>query len=78
VDLLKVSSGAWISDRPAIGSCFVNHFKTLFTSSSPTISDDMLNLFDNSVLQKKMNLFVPSLQKMRSFKLLPAFILQKL
>jgi hypothetical protein len=46
---LKLPSGAWISDRATIESCFTNHFSSLFSSSLPDIENDLLNLFDNSI-----------------------------
>jgi hypothetical protein len=49
IDFLKTSSGDWISDRNAIGGCFTSHFNSLFSSSQPSINDDLLNLFDNCI-----------------------------
>jgi hypothetical protein len=45
VDFLKSDSGVWLSDRPAIGGQFVTHFSNLFSTSNPTIDEDLLNLF---------------------------------
>jgi hypothetical protein len=49
IDFLKLPSGSWSSERQAIGSCFTAHFKTVFTSSTPIIDDDILSLFDNCI-----------------------------
>jgi hypothetical protein len=49
IDFLKLSSGAWISDRQAIGNTLCAHFADLFTTSAPLIPDEMLNLFDNMI-----------------------------
>lgn len=49
IDFIKQFSGEWISDKPAIGGCFKNHFTCLFSSSTPTIPNDLGNLFDTSI-----------------------------
>jgi hypothetical protein len=56
---LKTESGAWLSDRASIGATFVNHFSKLFSSSAPTIEEEMLNLFEPSIsdLKKMISLF---------------------
>jgi len=49
INFLKLPSGSWISDRRNIGNCFGNFFKELFSSSLPSSSNEMLNLFDNVI-----------------------------
>jgi hypothetical protein len=46
VHFLKSPDGAWVSDRTEIGDFFVSHFSNLFSSSAPSIEEDMLKLFD--------------------------------
>jgi hypothetical protein len=53
IDFLKLSSGAWVSDRRNIGNCLSRHFKELFSSSSPIVTDDLLNLFDSTVSEEE-------------------------
>jgi hypothetical protein len=60
IDFLKLPNGAWISDRPTIGTCLSNHFKSLFSSSKPGISDELLNLFD-SLVSYEENIFLCSI-----------------
>jgi hypothetical protein len=45
VNFLKTESGSWLSDRVSIGDSFVSHFTSLFSSTYPPISDEMLDLF---------------------------------
>lgn len=33
----------------SIGGCFVDHFKSIFETSSPAIIEDMVNLFEPSI-----------------------------
>jgi hypothetical protein len=49
ISSLKLPYGAWTSDRATIGSCFTNHFSSLFSTSSLVINDDLLNLFDSFI-----------------------------
>lgn len=46
IDFLKLSSGNWTSDRTTIGTTMSDHFTSLFSTSRPVISDDLLGLFD--------------------------------
>jgi hypothetical protein len=50
---LKLPFGAWISDRRKIGNRLSQHFKQPFSSSSPTTTDDLLNLFDSSIFEEE-------------------------
>jgi hypothetical protein len=52
IDFLKLPSGEWTSERQVIGNCFTSHFKTVFSSSTPTLDDDLLSLFDNCISPK--------------------------
>jgi hypothetical protein len=45
VNFLKTSAGGWISDRADIGDHFVHHFTNLFSSTSPSIEEELLALF---------------------------------
>ncbi|XP_059432574.1 uncharacterized protein LOC132165893 [Corylus avellana] len=49
IDFLKMPSGNWTADRSDIGNCFTSHFKNLFSSSVPTLDEDLLSLFDNCI-----------------------------
>lgn len=55
IDFLKSDSGAWFSDRSAIGGNFVRHFSALFKSSNPPIETKMLDLF-SPVISAEENL----------------------
>jgi hypothetical protein len=60
IDFLKLSSGAWISDRASIGNCFTHHFSSLFSTASPIIADEMLDLFQPSISTEE-NSFICSI-----------------
>jgi hypothetical protein len=49
IDFLKLSSGAWSSERQKIGNCFTSHFRNVFNSSIPILDEDLLSLFDNCI-----------------------------
>ena len=49
IDFLTLPSGDWTSERHVIGNCFTSHFKTVFSSSVPTLDDDLLSLFDDCI-----------------------------
>jgi hypothetical protein len=49
IDFLKLSSGAWISDRQTIGNTLCTHFADLFASSHPSHPEELLNLFDTTI-----------------------------
>jgi hypothetical protein len=57
VNFLKISNGAWVSDRAEIGGTFVQHFSSPFSSSAPPIDEAMLNLFD-PVIFAEDNIFL--------------------
>ena len=44
IDFLKNDNNEWLSDRSDIGSCFVQFFQDLFTSSNPQFPDNLDNL----------------------------------
>jgi hypothetical protein len=44
IDFLKNDNNEWLSDRNDIGSCFVQFFQDLFTSSNPQFPDNLDNL----------------------------------
>lgn len=50
IDSIKLPSGDWISDRPAIGEYFIDHFKSLFSSSMPSFPDALGELFVSSII----------------------------
>ncbi|XP_062152043.1 uncharacterized protein LOC133860458 [Alnus glutinosa] len=60
IDFLKLSSGAWNSDRQAIGNTLCAHFADLLTTSEPLIPDEMLNLFD-TIISNEDNLSICSI-----------------
>jgi ribonuclease HI len=49
IDFLKLPSGIWSSERQTIGNSFTAHFKELFSSSAPTLDDELLSLFDSCI-----------------------------
>jgi hypothetical protein len=49
IDLLKFSTDGWITNRTAIGGCFVSHFQDLFASSNSSPSEELLNLCHCSI-----------------------------
>jgi hypothetical protein len=56
---LKSSTNGWITDRTAIGRCFVSHFKDLFAYSNSSLSEELLNIFDCSIsVEDNIILFV--------------------
>jgi hypothetical protein len=57
VNFLKTSEGAWVSNRTKIGGNFVSHFSNLFSSSTPSIEEEMLNLFSPVIIDKD-NIFL--------------------
>lgn len=54
IEQLKLSSGIWICEIHAIGSCFINYFHNLFTSCTPIIIDNHLSSFNCSILQEEI------------------------
>jgi hypothetical protein len=60
IDFLKLPSGAWISDRLAIGTTLCAHFTDLFATSNPCLPDELLNLFD-TVITAEDNLSICSI-----------------
>jgi hypothetical protein len=56
IDLLKSSTDGWIADRRSIGDCFISNFKTLFASTNPTASTELLDLFHCSVSDEDNNM----------------------
>jgi hypothetical protein len=60
IDFLKLPSGAWISDRLAIGTTLCAHFTDLFANSNPCLPVELLNLFD-SVITAEDNLSIYSI-----------------
>jgi hypothetical protein len=49
IDFLRLPSGIWSSKRQTIGNSFTTHFKELFSSSTPTLDDELLSLFDSCI-----------------------------
>jgi hypothetical protein len=49
IDFLRLPSGIWSSERQTIGNSFTTHFKELFSSSAPTLDDELLSLFDSCI-----------------------------
>jgi hypothetical protein len=56
INLLQSPHGGWLTDRSAIGDCFINNFKSLFASSNPSPDEELLSLFDNVILDADNNL----------------------
>jgi hypothetical protein len=53
---LRSPLGGWLSDRSAIGDCFITNFKLLFTSSNPSPDEELLSLFDPIISDDDNNL----------------------
>jgi hypothetical protein len=68
IDFLKLPSGIWSSERQTIGSCFITHFKDLFSSSAPPLDDDLMSLFDPCISPEDNNSLcvIPSEQEIFS------------
>ena len=49
INFLKTSVGGWISDKVDIGDNFVNHFTNLFSSTSPQVEEELLDLFPSVI-----------------------------
>ena len=49
IDFLKNQQGNWISGREDIGNCFVDFFTGLFTSSNPSIPNNLDGLISPSL-----------------------------
>ena len=45
INFLKSNTGDWVSSRVDIGGIFIDHFKHLFSSSNPSIEEEILDLF---------------------------------
>jgi hypothetical protein len=56
ISLLKTPNGGWITDRANIGNSFVTNFKTLFTSTNPVFSQELLDLFNPVISELDNNL----------------------
>ena len=46
---MKDNNGNWISNREAIGGCFVDHFKTIFTTSHPSFPTGLENIIPHNI-----------------------------
>lgn len=53
INFLKIGKGNWISNRFSIGGHFVSHFSNMFSSSSPPIEDEMLDLFSPTIIEEE-------------------------
>ena len=49
INFLKTNEGSWSFDRAEIGGNFVNHFTNLFSSTSPIIEEELLDLFPSVI-----------------------------
>jgi hypothetical protein len=71
INFLKTSNGGWVSSRPDIGGNFVDHFTNLFSSSSPPIEDELLDLFSPTISEEENPLCVRTPLKLRWFMPFP-------
>lgn len=53
IDFLKLPTRSWTFDRDDIGNYFSTHFTSLLSSSTPTINEDMLELFDHTISEEE-------------------------
>jgi len=56
INLLKSPLGGWLTERSEIGACFVNNFKSFFSSSHPSPDAELLGLFDTVISVDDNNL----------------------
>jgi hypothetical protein len=49
ITLLKSPLGGWLTERSEIGTCFVDNFKSLFSSFHPSPDVELLGLFDTVI-----------------------------
>jgi len=56
INLLQSPHGGWLTDRSAIGDCFINNFKSLFTSLNPSPDEELLSLSENIISDEDNNL----------------------
>ena len=49
IDFLKDKHGNWISNREAIGDCFIDHFKSIYTTSHPSFLASLENLIPQCI-----------------------------
>ena len=68
IDFLKNQQGNWVSGREAIGMCFEEFFTTLFTSSNPSIPNNLDDLILPSLSQedKEMLSRLPSVDEIKN------------
>jgi len=57
ISLIQTTNEGWITDRADIGNSFVANFKTLFTSTNPVFSQELLDLFNPVISKLDNNLF---------------------
>ena len=72
IDCLKISERNWVSDRATIGDNFVFHFSNLFSSSSLSIEEGMLDLFTPIIIEEVNMLLYSIPSKVEVFKALPS------
>jgi hypothetical protein len=70
VNFLKSSAGGWLSDRTAIGGDFVDHFSSLFSSSSPPIDGELADLFPPTITEEENKALISIPTEEEVFKVL--------
>ena len=66
-DFIKNDEGHWISRRDNIGKCFEQFYKRLFSSSHPSIPNDLDDLISPCLSDddREMLVNIPSLEEIR-------------
>lgn len=52
IDSMKLGPDNWSMDPFVIKSSFINHFRTIYTSSNPQIPKQLENLFEKQILNQ--------------------------
>ena len=67
IDFIKNDEGHWISSRDNIGRCFEQFYWSLFSSSHPSIPNDLDDLISPCLSDKdrEMLVTIPSLEEIR-------------
>ena len=65
ISKIRGSNGVWLDDEALIGSTFVEYFEQLFTSSQPTVSDELLEAIQTKVTDRMNSTLLQDFRPMR-------------
>lgn len=68
--MLKFEKSGWISGRDAIGKEMVHFYQHLFTTSHPTIPDDLKMLIDPLITAEENDILIKVLEADEIFEIL--------